>query len=173
MNKSITVTALLVLTVNTVLAAGRVEESRNWTDSFPVAADKPTLKIENIWGDVSVRSGKTGVIVVSVQERRSAPDQARFERSLETLRLNTEVDKNGVYLHVGEHDRDWHGRDNCRGCRVDYRFDVLVPAAAQIDVSTVNDGRIDITGITGQVSAANVNGPIAVTGLRIRIQKIN
>ncbi len=166
MNKLIGCTGLLLLLVNTAFANGRVEESRSWTETYPVTAKQPTLEIENIWGDVNVRPGKTGEIVVSIQERRSAPDQQRFERSLQTLRLGTEADDNGVALYVGNRDRDWHGHDNCRGCRVDYRFDVVVPANTQLDVSTVNDGHIDIAGIAGNVSAANVNGPIAVTGLR-------
>jgi DUF4097 and DUF4098 domain-containing protein YvlB len=40
-----------------------------------------------------------------------------------------------------------------------------VPVNTQLDVSTVNDGRIDVAGIAGRVSAANVNGPISVAGM--------
>jgi len=166
MNKLPATALFLLLTINTAAGAERVEESKSWSDSFPVTADKPVLKIENIWGDVNVRPGKPGEIVISVQERRSAPDRLQFERSLETLRLNTEADANGVYLYVGNRERDWHGRNDCRDCRADYHFDVTVPADTQVDVSTVNDGHIDIAGISGQVSAANVNGPIAAAGLR-------
>jgi len=166
MNKLIVNAGWLVLLVNTALADGRIEESRSWTETYPVTADNPTLEIGNIWGDVNVRPGKAGEIVVSIKERRSAPDQQRFERSLQTLRLNIEADDNGVALYVGNRDRDWHGRDNCHGCRVDYHFDVTVPAVTHLDVSTVNDGHIDIAGIASKVSAANVNGPIAVTELR-------
>lgn len=39
------------------------------------------------------------------------------------------------------------------------------PVDTQLDVSTVNDGRIDIAGVSGSVSAGNVNGPIAIAGL--------
>jgi hypothetical protein len=138
MNKLSATALFLVLTINTVAGAERVEESKSWSDSFPVTADNPVLKIENIWGDVNVRPGKPGEIVISVQERRSAPDRVHFERSLETLRLNTEADANGVYLYVGNRERDWHGRNNCRDCRADYHFDVTVPANTQVDVSTVN-----------------------------------
>jgi hypothetical protein len=124
------------------------------------------LEIDNIWGDVNVRPGQSGEIVVTISEKRSAPDQKRYERSLETLQLNTDADDTGVVLYVGNDDRDWHGRDNCRGCRVDYQFDVVVPVDTQLNVSTVNDGRIDIAGVSGSVSAGNVNGPIAVSKMR-------
>lgn len=166
MNTMIKVAGLSVLLVNTGFTAGHVEESKTWTDSFPVTTSKPTLEIDNIWGDVRVRPGKPGEILVTVQERRSAPDQKRFDRSLQTLSLSTETDDNGVAFFVGNRDSNWHGRDNCRGCRVDYQFDVIVPVDTQLDVSTVNDGRIDIAGVSGSVSAANVNGPIAIAGMR-------
>lgn len=165
MNTITKATGLLLLMVSTGFAGDRVEESKTWTETFPVSS-KPTLEIENIWGDVKVRPGKSGEIVVTISEKRSAPDQKRFERSLEILQLNTEADDNGVILYVGNHDRGWHGRDNCRRCRVDYQFDVVVPVDTQLDVSTVNDGRIDIAGVSGSVSAANVNGPIAVSKMR-------
>ena len=150
---------------NTVMAGERVEQSKTWTETFPVTAGSPTLNIENIWGDVRVRPGKTGEIVVTISERRSAPDQERFDRSLETLKLNTEADDNGVAFYVGTEDREWHGRNRCRNCRVDYQFDVVVPVDTQLDVSTVNDGRIDVADVAGSVSAANVNGPISVSGM--------
>ncbi len=165
MNRAIKSTGLLLLMVSTGFAGDRVEESKTWTETFPVSG-KATLEIDNIWGDVKVRPGQTGEIVVTISEKRSAPDQKRFERSLETLKLNTDADDNGVILYVGNHDRGWHGRDNCRGCRVDYQFDVVVPVDTQLNVSTVNDGRIDIAGVSGSVSAANVNGPIAVSKMR-------
>jgi hypothetical protein len=165
MNRMIEITGLVMLISNVGLAAERVEKSETWTETFPVTTDKPSLEIDNIWGDVNVRPGKSGEIQVTIQERRSAPDQRRFERSLDTLRLNTEADDSGVVLYVGNQDRDWHGRNNCRGCEVNYQFDVVVPVDTQLNVSTVNDGHIDIAGIKGSVSADNVNGPIAVAGM--------
>jgi hypothetical protein len=165
MNRVIKSTGLLLLMVSTGFAGDRVEESKTWTETFPVGS-KPTLEIDNIWGDVNVRPGQSGEIVVTISEKRSAPDQKRYERSLETLQLNTDADDTGVALYVGNDDRDWHGRDNCRGCRVDYQFDVVVPVDTQLNVSTVNDGRIDIEGVSGSVSADNVNGPIAVSKMR-------
>ncbi|MBT8069396.1 MAG: hypothetical protein KJO80_03080 [Gammaproteobacteria bacterium] len=166
MKSLIKIAGLSMVLVSSALAAGSIEDSKTWTDTFPVTTEKPTLIIENIWGDVRVRPGKAGEIVVSVQERRRAPDQERFNRSLKALNLDIEADEAGIALYVGNRDRQWPGRDNCRGCRVDYQFDVTVPIDTQLDVSTVNDGRIDIAGVTGSVSAANVNGPITITEMR-------
>ena len=167
MNRMILTAGWLLILANTAIAGERVEQSKTWTETFPVTAGNPTLNIENIWGDVRVRPGRDGEIVVTIKELRSAPDQKRFDRSLETLKLNTESDDSGVAFYVGNPDRNWHGRNPCRDCRVDYQFDVVVPANTQLDVSTVNDGRIDVADVAGSVSAANVNGPISVSGMHI------
>jgi DUF4097 and DUF4098 domain-containing protein YvlB len=41
-----------------------------------------------------------------------------------------------------------------------------VPPGANIDVGTVLDGRVDVQGVTGSVSASNVNGPVKVLAIR-------
>ncbi|MCW8924921.1 MAG: hypothetical protein OQJ84_01590 [Xanthomonadales bacterium] len=156
---------ILVLLCSPVLAANRVEESRTWSERFAVTHAAPTLEISNIWGDVTVRTGNTGEISVTVSEYRSAPDQSRFERSQEYLKLNIEADENSVSMWVGHHDRNWHGHNPCRGCRVDYRFEIVAPADTLLDVGTVNDGRVEVSGITSVFNASNVNGPVSVSGL--------
>ena len=156
---------ILVFLTGPVVAANRVEESRTWTETFDVTGSAPALEISNIWGDVTVRAGKAGEISVTISEHRSAPDQNRFDRSLEFLKLNTEADERGVSMWVGNRDRFWHDSRRCRGCRVEYSFDVLAPADTQLDVSTVNDGQVDVTGVYHIVNAGNVNGPVSVSGL--------
>ena len=150
-----------VLMLPSAAALGEVTDNRNWTETYPVTAATPRLSIDNIWGSVRVRPGPEGQITVSVDEQRRAPDQALFDRSLELLKVDTYSDAAGVSITVGERDR-WQGRNHCRNCRVDVQFDVVVPASSIVDVGTVLDGVIDVAGISGSVSASNVNGPIRV-----------
>lgn len=166
MRKIIIVTVYLMLTVSVVAAADPVTESNVWTEVYPVTATTPSLYISNIWGNVRVRPGTSGQISVTIDERRSAPDQKRFDRSLEMLDLDIQADNEGVSFKVGERSRDWGRNGGCRGCRVDYQFEVLVPPGTQLDVGTIIDGRIDVAGVDGKISASNVNGPIAVSELQ-------
>ncbi len=166
MKKLIVGTSIFCLIASAAAAAEAVTESRVWTETYPVTTATPRLSISNIWGNIRVRPGASGQISVTIDELRSAPDQTRFERSLEALKLDIEADINGVSFQVGEQSRIWGGSDPCRGCRVDYQFEVLVPTGTQVDVGTVTDGRIDVAGIAGNISASNVNGPIAISELR-------
>ena len=158
--------ACFLLAVAASVAAAPVTESRVWTEKYPVDVLAPRLAISNIWGNVRVRPGSSGEITVTVDELRSAPDRELFERSLETLKLNVQADNNGVSILVGGATRRFEQRNLCRECRVDYQFEVLVPAGTQLDVGTVMDGSIDVAGVIGVISASNVNGPISVSEVR-------
>jgi hypothetical protein len=167
MNKELAIglLALLALADN---AAATVTDQKTWSQSFPVTTAAPRLLIDNIWGNVRVRVGTAREIAVTVDEKRSAPSQELFELSKQTLFLNVQADAESVAMVVGKPDDPTvRPRVNrCRGCRVDYQFEVTVPPGTQIDVSTVTDGTIDVAGGGGPVSASNVNGPVAVQDLQ-------
>jgi len=146
-------------------SAAPVEEQKTWKDTYTVDTASPNLRIDNIWGGVKVRTGKSGQISVTAIELRSAPDKERFDRSFEAIRLDIKADINGVSFIVGNRDERWHRMDDCKGCRLDIQFEVLVPPGTIVDVGTVMDGRIDIEGVSGIVSASNVNGPVKVDGI--------
>jgi hypothetical protein len=146
-------------------AADAVSEQKSWTQTHAVSAATPRLLIRNIWGNVRVRSGASQEIVVSVDERRSAPTQVLFEQSKRSFFLDVRTDANGVALTV-EHPEEYRSKpDRCLGCRLDYQFEVLVPPGTHVDVATVTDGRVDVAVKNGTVDAMNVNGPVAVAGL--------
>lgn len=163
-----------ILLTTIALLMGGVANAGDWvvtedahTESFAVSGPAPTLKLDNIWGDVRVQPGAEGEIIVRYTERRAAPDQGRYDRSLESLRLRSRTDKQGVYLWVGGPDPDnWHDSERCRKCRVDYQFELRVPPGTRLDIGTINDGAVDVRGITGRITAGNVNGPISIDGLR-------
>lgn len=156
--------ASLLLASGTVFAAP-VAEHRAWTETYEVNAS-PRLVVSNIWGSVQVRAGAHGRITLVVTEFRSAPDQALFERSLDNIRIDVEADASGVSILVGDRVNRWQRRGDCRDCRVDYQFEIEVPPDTTLDVGTVKDGKVDIQGIGGTVSASNVNGPIRIDDIR-------
>ncbi|MGH8236917.1 MAG: DUF4097 family beta strand repeat-containing protein [Steroidobacteraceae bacterium] len=158
-------------------AAAAVTDQKTWSQSFPVTATVPRLLIDNIWGNVRVRTGTAREIAVTVDEKRSAPSQELFELSKQTIFLDVQADGEGVAMVVGKPE-DTLARprvNRCRGCRVDYQFEVTVPPGTQIDVSTVTDGGIDVVGGGGPVTASNVNGPVAVKDLQdcAQIESVN
>jgi len=175
MNKQVALGFFAVLALADKAAAA-VTDQKTWSQSFPVSAAMPRLLIDNIWGNVRVRIGTAREIAVIVDEKRSAPSQELFELSKQTIFLDVKADGDGVAMVVGKQDDTVRPRINrCRGCRVDYQFEVTVPPGTQIDVSTVTDGSIDVAGGGGPVSASNVNGPVEVRDLQdcAQIESVN
>jgi hypothetical protein len=162
MKNYLSIAISLFLIVGVANSTTQITEEKAWTETYAVGRSAPHLEISNIWGGVRVRTGSSGEIVVSVSEVRTAPNQAMFEMSLERINLDIEADSNGVSILVGDRDNRWDHMDRCHGCRVDYQFDIVVPLNAVIDVGTVMDGLVDVSGVEGIVSASNVNGSIAV-----------
>jgi hypothetical protein len=161
-NKCFIFTAFLIgLQINAV-AAERVEDKKEWTEKFDLSTDEPTLEIHNIWGDVRVLPGPEGEITLSIREHRSAPTEELFQRSRKVYGLEIEADKAGVMVHVGEHRQSWRGSNPCRRCRAEYQFEARVPPNTRLYVSTVNDGRVEVSDIEGQINADNVNGPVSI-----------
>jgi hypothetical protein len=164
---------LIALACESVVAAP-VTEAKVWQETYQVSGAAPRLMISNIWGNVRVRAGAAGAIAVTVDERRSAPTQELFDRSKQAIRLDVQADAASVSLKVSNEERNG-SFDNCRGCRVEYQFDVAVPPGTQVDVGTVTDGGVDVAGVTGLVTASNVNGPVAVSGMHdcAQIESVN
>ena len=173
MKTQATLGALALLAFGTANAT--VSDQKTWSDTYPVTATVPKLLIDNIWGNVRVRSGSTREIVVTVNEKRSAPTQELFDLSKETIYLDVQADAAGVSLIVAKPERMMGRRDRCRDCRVDYQFEVTVPTGTDVDVSTVTDGGIDVAGTGGPVNASNVNGPVAARDLQdcAQIESVN
>lgn len=162
MKNYLSIASMLLLLTDVANSATPITEEKAWTETYAVGTSTPHLEISNIWGGVRVRTGNVGQIIVSVAEVRTAPNQEMFDMSLERINLDIETDSNSVSILVGDRENRWDRMDRCRGCRVDYQFDIVVPPDSVIDVGTVMDGLVDVSGVTGVVSASNVNGSISV-----------
>ena len=165
MKTTISCIGLAALLASSAGWAEAISEQKTSQHTYPVSTTTPRLYIRNIWGNVTVRAGTTREITVTLNERRTAPTQAQFERLNEHLRLNVEATGDGVSMIVGDPDRTSRRHDLCRNCRAEYQFEITVPPDAQIDIGTVTDGRVEVMGIRGLVNASNVNGPVAAMDL--------
>ena len=94
-SRSVALSALLACAA---VHADPVVEHKSWQQSYPVTSATPRLVVRNIWGNVTVRPGAAGEIVVSAVETRSARTAADFEKSREQLRLEVVASADGVSL---------------------------------------------------------------------------
>jgi hypothetical protein len=157
--------ALVALFAGGGAFAAPISEEKTSQHTYAVSSPTPRLYVRNTWGNVTVRAGNAREITVTLHEHRTAATQESFERSKEFIRLNVEASGDAVSMIVGQPYGTGVRTDMCRGCRVDYQFEISVPPDTRVDIGTVTDGRVEVTGIRGLVNASNVNGPVAATDL--------
>ncbi|MCB9378447.1 MAG: hypothetical protein H6511_06760 [Holophagales bacterium] len=127
------------------------------------------LLIDNVQGSVTVRAGAAGDRVeLELTKRFRADSDAELERAKRETKLTVEAEPGRLALIQDgpfRCDRAEH-RYLCRESREDLRWEaifdwvVTVPADLDLEVRTVNEGKVAIDGVTGRIEAANVNGGI-------------
>ncbi|UCH97981.1 MAG: hypothetical protein JSV88_14295 [Candidatus Aminicenantes bacterium] len=138
--------------------------------TFAGGTEPQTLKIDNIFGSISVSgySGKT--VRLTAQKTIRAKTNQTLENAKKEVKLDISTKGNSIDVVVDGPFRDKEGRCNWKthklGYIVQYDFQVKVPFKTGLDVKTVNKGDVDVNDIQGKSTIKNVNGKITVKNLK-------
>ncbi|HVT92659.1 MAG TPA: hypothetical protein VHD76_07430 [Bryobacteraceae bacterium] len=141
--------------------------------SFSVPASGTRVEVDNVWGSIDVAAYSGSEVRIVAEKTLSAEDAPSAEEARREVKLDLTQSASGVKAYVDGPFR-CHcegGRDGFRGdrrerrYRVQYDFRIEVPVNTSIDVSTVNDGKITVRGVSGAFDVHNVNGAIRMTGI--------
>jgi len=137
-----------------------------------------TVEIDNVFGGVEVRAGGAGRVTVEIRRTATARRAADLELAFEEVKLEVDEWSRGVVLVQdgpfrcearGDDRRERRHRwGDCRwdpGYEIDWQWTVTVPADIDLEVGTVNGGKVAVDGVRGAVSASNVNGALRLAGL--------
>ncbi|MCA6075148.1 DUF4097 family beta strand repeat-containing protein [Fulvivirga sedimenti] len=134
------------------------------------------LYLPNINGSITVIAENRSDIMVSYQRELNAPDTEILERAKSTVVLQTKSVNDTVLVYIDGicgsekwknttaaiNKRSWYTED----CNDKFRFkldmELRVPANQDLHLSTVNNGDISVSGVSGMMSLHNVNGSIRV-----------
>jgi hypothetical protein len=129
-----------------------------------------SLLIDNIWGGITVSAQARPDIEVVITKRLMAPSETTAREFAEKVRLDISQTENHVRLYVDgpfrDHDRgrrfgDWDMNDSKLVC--DYQ--VMVPASTRLELKTVLDGDITVTGSTAEFDIQVVVGSAKLRGM--------
>jgi hypothetical protein len=167
---------LLLLGLVPVLQAQSQKESIHKTGSFRGSPASRVLSVENIIGDVVVESYKGDQVVLEASKTITAESQALAEKGNKELQVRLVEAGDSIYVFLEApfiQRRNGPGRNvnvNQRNKEEQYRFHVnmtlKVPEKIMLIASTVNEGQVKVSGVTGKVEARNVNGPVSLSGLK-------
>jgi hypothetical protein len=133
----------------------------------PVSAK--TVVVDNVFGSVEVRGVAGDRVRIVAEKTFRAGSDAELAKALEDVRLDFNERKDGIEIIVdGPFRREdgsvqFHHRD---GYSFSVDFVVEVPSGAKIDISTISDGDITVSGMLNDFDVENINGGIEMSGIQ-------
>lgn len=157
--------ALLILAAAVSLAYGYDQhEKETIHQTFPAAR---LLEVDDMFGSIHVSAYNGTDIRMTVEKTTEADSSERMDAARREVKLDTTQTADRLKLYVDGPFR-CHCGDGGRGVndagrsryRVIYDFDLKVPAGTSVELATVNRGKIEVNGVTGDFDISNVNGSI-------------
>ncbi len=153
------------------LAVFAAEEKSVDTRTF---ANAHLVIVDNVDGSIDATGYSGNDVQMEVTKRIEAESDERMQAAKKEVRLDIQQSGDTLKLYVDGpfrcHCDDCcdHGRNGDhghRGYQVHFDFKLRVPAAARVDLYTVNGGQIFVRDVTGGFDVHNVNGRIEMSGM--------
>jgi hypothetical protein len=134
----------------------------------------PHLIVDNYYGQIEIRRHPApdhpSAIDLELTRTVRGRSRSKLEQARQEVRLEVNVEGSTVDLYVDApyrqkrwRNRNWEWRDP--GYRVIYDFVLVVPERIDLEVKTVSDGDVLISGTSGDFTVANVNGAVELSGI--------
>lgn len=140
------------------------------------------LVVDNLYGDITVRGGGSETISVVATETVWAESEAAAARASDEVELEIGYYDGAADVFVDGPFRDpddrsqWARRHRDPGYTVVYDLEIRVPQDCDLDVRTINQGEVEVSGVRGELEVGNVNGGIRferVTALGGEVNTVN
>ncbi len=160
----------VVLSLTSLAFPKEVKEKIEKTLKFSNPSGKKEVIVDNINGSIEVEGYDGKEVQLVVNKTIFARSEERIELAKQKIRLEITEEDNTIELYVDAPYRQRDGSMNHRGWRHDgydvtFDFELKVPRNTNVYLKTINEGRIDVKGVTGDYDLHNINGRIDATGL--------
>jgi hypothetical protein len=129
------------------------------------------VTVDNVFGRVTVEGYAGSEVLLVAHKTIRAESQEKIRKAKDEVKLDITEKSGAVDIYVDGpfrcNDRDRHHihMDRDPGYMVTYDFEIKVPLRTKLDVSTVNEGDIEIRNVAGDFDVSNVNGRVRMTGV--------
>jgi tRNA A-37 threonylcarbamoyl transferase component Bud32 len=162
------------------VAGLRLENGEYWTNfsqTFPLNADGQ-FSIDNVNGRIEIRGWNSNAVLVTTAIHGQTPE------SVNAIKVNIDAAPNHVAVHTEQPANNnnflsfssfWEWFTNHVQDKATVDYTIQAPEHASLDeVSSVN-GRIDIAGVAGDITASTVNGHTQVrdAGHNLKLSTVN
>ncbi len=171
-----TVFALMALALSGVLMAAHdhhyaVQEKEDISKTFKVADASQAAEVilDNVWGSVRVEGHSGQDVILTAKKTIFAESNEKLQKAKEEVKLDIVEKGNTVDIYVDgpfrcrDHEHGWFHRHRDPGYIVQYDFTLKVPFRTKLDVSTVNEGDVEVKNVEGDFKVENVNGEVRIS----------
>jgi hypothetical protein len=125
--------------------------------------------VDNVWGSIRIEGTSGQDIILTAQKTILAENKEKLQKAKEEVRLDIAEKGNTIDIYV---DGPFRGRDREHrwvhihkdpGYIVKYDFSLKVPFRTKLDVSTINEGDIEVKNVEGDFEVENVNGEVLIS----------
>ncbi len=149
------------------VALNAAEEKTTEHKSF---AGVKELVIDNVTGVIEVTASNSNSVEMDIEKTLSGDSADRLSLAKKEVSLSTTQEGGLVRLlvdgpfrcHCSENSINFRGHEVYKFV---YDFKVRVPRDVKLELRTVNNSRISVTGTSGDYTIRNVNGPIEMTDI--------
>jgi hypothetical protein len=174
--KKLMTSVLCGLALTLVHFSSEAQESKEHiSKEFALSKDPSgtVLSIYNIFGFIRVEGYSGNKVMIEIDQKISAEDNQKLEIGKKEFKLGFDQTADSITAYIAEpYDsrphNDRYGRYHDRDIEYDYHLDftVKVPFGMNLNISTVNDGNIDVKDVGGSLHVNNVNGKITITNAK-------
>ncbi|HVX48902.1 MAG TPA: hypothetical protein VHB48_02055 [Chitinophagaceae bacterium] len=134
------------------------------------SAEATVLSIYNLQGSIKVEGYNGDKVQVEIDKTISAKDNNWLEIGKKEFQLGFDQQADTIWCYIAEpydsRPHSWEYRNWNDSRRIEYtytlEYTVKVPYNMNINVSTVNNGKVEVTDVAGVLNVHNVNGPITI-----------
>jgi hypothetical protein len=144
-----------------------VKEEQTIKNTFTLATGKRSVQVDNVFGSIEVVGTSGDQVQMTVTETYRGETQDKIVQAKKEVSLDTSNENGELKLYVNGpfrcqcNDDDWGSRRHA-GYIVKMDFKLEVPANVDVTLTTVNDGNIKMSGVTGDFRVHNVNGSVDI-----------
>ena len=139
---------------------------------FGAGGGERLVVVDNVFGSIKVTGYDGEEVRVTVRKTIVARSEAKADKAEEVFVLDITEEDDLVELYVDGPFRksrsrgiDWRGYKRA-GYKVIYDFELQVPKACAVELKTVDEGDINVSGVAGDFELCNVNGEIEMKKAR-------
>lgn len=139
--------------------------------ALPSAPNQTVVEVYNLLGSVRVEGYSGNKVLLEIDKTVSAKNKADIELGEKEFELGVDTRKDTIVIYTkAPYDTRPSRNNSNKNQRLDYsiklNYVIKVPQNVNLRLSTINDGQVEVSNVSGKLKVININGSINVNNAK-------